>query len=126
VRGLHAQRPPHAQSKLVRVLQGAALDVAVDLRAGSPTYGEHVAVTLTADGGEQFYIPAGFAHGFLTLADATVLSYKLSAFHTPEAEVGVAWDDPDLAIAWPLGGREPILSDRDRGLPRLAESRLTL
>lgn len=120
LRGMHFQRPPHAQAKIVRCIVGAIWDVAVDLRGGSPTYGRWVAAELTAAGGEQLYVPAGFAHGFLTLTENAEVAYKASAYYAPESDEGLAWDDPDMAIAWPLGGTEPFLSGRDRALQRLA------
>lgn len=101
VRGLHFQRPPHAQDKLIRVLRGRILDVAVDIRRGSPTYGEHVAVELDGMGGRQLYIPAGFAHGFCTLVPDTEVFYKVTDFWMPDSENGVLWNDPALAIDWP-------------------------
>jgi dTDP-4-dehydrorhamnose 3,5-epimerase len=120
VRGLHFQTAPHAQGKLVRVLKGAIYDVAVDVRPGSATYGRWVAAELTAAGGEQLLVPRGFAHGYCTLEDETELFYKVDGQYAPELEGGVAWDDPDLAIAWPLAGA-PVLSDKDRKLPRLKD-----
>jgi len=119
IRGLHYQAGEAAQAKLVRCLVGAVYDVAVDLRAGSATYGRWVAATLTAAGGEQMYVPVGFAHGFCTLHPETVVAYKVSAYYARAAEAGLAWDDPDLGIPWPLDGRAPILSEKDRALPRL-------
>jgi dTDP-4-dehydrorhamnose 3,5-epimerase len=121
LRGIHYQRAPHAQAKLVRCLVGAIWDVAVDLRAGSPTYGKWVAATLTAAGGEQLFVPVGFGHGFLTLTEDTEVAYKASDYYAPECEGGIVWDDPDLAVAWPLDGMEPTLSGKDTILPRLAE-----
>ena len=121
LRGIHYQRAPHAQAKLVRCLVGAIWDVAVDLRAGSPTFGKWVAATLTATGGEQLFVPVGFGHGFVTLTDDVEVAYKTSDYYAPECEGGIVWDDPDLAIAWPLDGLEPVLADKDAGLPRLAE-----
>jgi len=120
VRGLHFQAPPHAQDKLVRVLRGAVLDVAVDLRRGSSTYGRWAAVELSASLWNQIFVPAGFAHGFCTLEPDTHVLYKLSAEYAPEFERGVRWDDPDLAIPWP-GMDRYILSERDRAWPTLSE-----
>jgi dTDP-4-dehydrorhamnose 3,5-epimerase len=117
LRGLHFQSPPHAQTKLVRVLRGAILDVAVDLRRGSPTYGRHVAVELSADNWRQLLVPRGFAHGFVTLEPMTEVFYKVDAFYAPAHDKGVRWDDPDLAVDWRLGGRTPILSAKDREQP---------
>lgn len=119
VRGLHFQRPPAAQAKLVSCLRGRILDIVVDLRTGSPTFGHHLAIEL-GENGDQIFIPEGFAHGFVTLTDDVLLSYKVSRLFDPGLDSGVAWDDPDLAIAWPLHGTEPILSERDRALPRLS------
>jgi dTDP-4-dehydrorhamnose 3,5-epimerase len=120
VRGLHFQTAPHPQGKLVRVLRGAIYDVAVDVRPGSPSYGRWVGAELTAAGGEQLFVPRGFAHGYCTLVDDTELFYKVDGRYAPDLEGGVAWDDPDLAIAWPVQG-EPVLSEKDRRLPRLKE-----
>ena len=120
IRGLHFQTAPHAQAKLVRVLRGAIFDVAVDIRPGSPTYGQWAAATLTAELGEQLFVPRGFAHGYCTLTDDTELFYKVDGLYAPQTEGGVLWNDPDLAIAWPLEG-EPMLSDKDRVLPRLKD-----
>lgn len=102
VRGLHYQRAPHAQSKIVRVVSGRILDIAVDLRQGSPTFGRHVAVELSADNRRQLFIPRGFAHGFATLSPQAVVQYKCDAPYVPSAEGGVAWNDPTLGIRWPL------------------------
>jgi dTDP-4-dehydrorhamnose 3,5-epimerase len=121
VRGLHFQRPPHAQAKLVGVLAGAALDVVVDIRKGSPRFGRHVAVELSAERGNQIFVPEGFAHGFCTLLPGTLLSYKVTAHYDAETDAGIAWDDPDLAIAWPALAKASSLSARDRRLPHLAE-----
>lgn len=119
LRGVHFQLPPHAQAKIVRCLAGAIWDVAVDLRAGSPTYGKWLAAELTAAAGEQLYIPAGFGHGFLTLTDNAEVAYKASDYYAPDCEAGIAWDDPELAIDWPLAGTTPVLSGKDTALPRL-------
>ncbi len=121
LRGLHFQRPPHAQAKLVRVLRGRILDVAVDLRAGSPSFGRHVAVELSDAEGAWLFVPRGFAHGYLTLEANTEVLYKLDAPYAPEHEGGVVWDDPQLAIPWPLPPGGPILSEKDRRLPKLVE-----
>jgi dTDP-4-dehydrorhamnose 3,5-epimerase len=120
LRGLHFQQAPHPQAKLVRALRGAIFDVAVDLRAGSPTYGQFVAAELTAEHGEQLFVPRGFAHGYCTLTDDTELAYKVDGLYAPETEGGVIWNDPDLAIPWPLD-REPILSEKDMLLPRFKD-----
>jgi dTDP-4-dehydrorhamnose 3,5-epimerase len=119
LRGIHFQTPPHAQAKLVRCLKGRIWDVAVDLRAASPTYGQWVAAELTAAKGEQLYIPAGFGHGFVTLEPDTEVAYKVDAFYAPDCDGGIAWDDPVLAISWPLPGAAPELSDKDARLPAL-------
>ena len=120
LRGLHFQKAPHAQGKLVRVLKGAIWDVAVDVRAGSPSFGRWAAAELTAAGGEQLFVPRGFAHGYVTLQDETELFYKVDGQYAPDLEGGVAWNDPDLALPWPLTG-EPVLSDKDQKLPRLKD-----
>jgi dTDP-4-dehydrorhamnose 3,5-epimerase len=121
VRALHLQVPPKAQAKLVRVLRGSVYDVAVDLRAGSPAYGCWVAATLTARGGEQIFIPRGFAHGYCTLEADTEVAYKVDDYYAPECERGLAWDDPTLGIAWPVSAADAVLSDKDRQLPRFAD-----
>jgi dTDP-4-dehydrorhamnose 3,5-epimerase len=121
VRGLHFQTPPHAQGKLVRVVRGAILDVAVDLRQGSPTYGAHVSTVVSAENGAQLWVPPGFAHGLCTLEPDTEVIYKLTAHYEPGCDRGLAWDDPALAIAWPVTAADAILSDRDRKHPTLAE-----
>ncbi len=122
VRGLHFQAPPHAQAKLVSVLRGAVLDVAVDIRVGSPSYGRHVAMTLTAERGEQMFVPRGFAHGYCTLEPDTLVAYKVDNFYAPAADGGIFWADPALAIAWPATPAQALLSDRDQRHPPLAAS----
>jgi dTDP-4-dehydrorhamnose 3,5-epimerase len=121
VRGLHFQVPPRAQDKLVRVVRGSVLDVAVDLRKGSPCFGHHVAVVLSADNWEQVFIPHGFAHGFCTLEPHTEVLYKVSDYYSAEHEAGLLWNDPALGISWPVRAGKAILSERDRHLPGLAE-----
>ena len=121
LRGLHFQSPPHAQVKLVRVTRGRILDVAVDIRRGSSSFGRHVAVELSSANWKQLLAPAGFAHGFITLEPDTEVIYKVSALYAPAHDHGLAWDDPALGIAWPLPPGGPVLSDKDRRHPRLAE-----
>lgn len=121
IRGLHYQRPPYAQAKLVRCLRGSIMDYAVDVRRGSPTYGRYVSAKLTADGGEQIFIPVGFAHGFITLEPDVEVTYKVSDFYAPECEGGIIWDDPTVAIDWSLGEKIPALSQKDLLLPTLAD-----
>lgn len=120
VRGLHFQLPPRAQAKLVRVSRGAIFDVAVDLRHGSPTFGRHVSVVVSAEEWNQLYVPVGFAHGFCTLAPDTEVIYKLTDVYAPDRERGLLWNDPALGIDWPVAEDDAILSPRDRGHPRLA------
>ena len=119
VRGLHFQRPPSAQGKLVRVVRGSILDLAVDIRQGSVTYGQHVACELSSANWQQLWIPAGFAHGFVTLEEDTEVLYKVDAYYDRETDAGIAWNDPALSIEWPVS--DPILSDKDRKAPRLAD-----
>lgn len=121
VRGLHFQAPPLAQAKLLRVTRGAIYDVAVDIRRGSPNYGRHVGIELSADNWTQLYVPAGFAHGFCTLTGNTEVLYKVSADYAPAAEGGILWNDPDLAIAWPIEAQEATLSARDMQWPRFGD-----
>jgi dTDP-4-dehydrorhamnose 3,5-epimerase len=121
IRGLHFQIAPQAQAKLIRVLQGAILDVAVDIRSASPTFGKFVAVTLDAENGEQLYIPHGFAHGFCTLTPDVMVAYKVDAYYSPEHDRALAWDDPAIGIPWPVSGAAAILSDKDRRAPKLAD-----
>lgn len=119
VRGLHYQVPPKFQAKLVRVTRGRILDVAVDIRQGSPTYGQHVSVELSEDNGLQLYIPVGFAHGFCTLEDATEVSYKVSDFYSPDHDRGLLWNDPRIAIPWPITAAGAIVSEKDAAQPLL-------
>lgn len=121
VRGLHFQTGPHPQAKLVRVLKGAIYDVAVDVRPGSATFGAWVGARLTAERGEQLFVPRGFAHGYCTLSDDTELFYKVDGLYAPECEGGVLWNDPDLAIDWPVAAEEAVTSDKDKVLPRLKD-----
>lgn len=122
LRGLHFQKIPHAQSKLVRVVKGAVLDVAVDIRKGSPTFGKHVAVELTEDNHRQLFVPRGFAHGFVVLSDEVVFQYKCDDFYAPECEGAIAWDDPDLGIDWRVPADKIILSAKDTCHPRLKDA----
>jgi len=117
VRGLHFQLPPYAQAKLVRVVEGSVLDVAVDLRHDSPTYGKHVAVELNAENKRQFFVPRGFAHGFAVLSETAVFQYKCDEYYHPEAEGAIAWDDTTLAIDWCLPADKVLLSEKDRHHP---------
>jgi dTDP-4-dehydrorhamnose 3,5-epimerase len=121
LRGLHFQALPHAQAKLIRVAEGSVFDVVVDLRAGSSTYGKSVSAILSADAWNQLFVPAGFAHGYLTLEPYTEVLYKVDDYYTPECEGGVIWNDPDLDIDWPLNGHDPVLSGKDQHLPRLKD-----
>lgn len=123
VRGLHYQMPPFTQAKLLQVLRGRILDVAVDLRRASPNFGQHVAVELAAGDGRQMFVPEGFAHGFMTLEPDTMVAYKVTSGYAPQSERGIAWDDPDLGIAWPQALRTAAtLSARDRQWPRLKDA----
>lgn len=122
LRGLHYQLPPHAQGKLVRVTQGAVFDVAVDLRAGSPTFGRWVGVELSGDNHRQLWLPPGMAHGFLVTSASADFLYKTTAYYAPEAERAVRWNDPALAIAWPTLPAAPTLSARDAAAPLLADA----
>jgi dTDP-4-dehydrorhamnose 3,5-epimerase len=119
LRGLHAQLAPHAQAKLVRVIEGEIFDVAVDIRLGSPSFGRFASAVLSADNHLQLYVPVGFAHGFCVTSARAQVEYKCSAPYDPACELAIAWDDPAIAIPWPV--REPVLSARDRAAPRLAE-----
>ena len=121
LRGFHFQAPPAAQGKLVSVLRGRILDVAVDIRCGSPTYGQHVSVELSAESGTQFYVPVGFAHAFITLEDNTLVMYKVTDYYTPEHDRGVRWSDPDIAFPWPCKIADIVTSEKDGHLPHLRD-----
>ena len=120
MRGLHYQRMPYTQAKLVRCVRGAVLDVAVDIRWGSPTFGQHVAVELTEDNHRQFFVPRGFAHGFSVLSEEVIFQYKCDNFYAPQAEGAISWNDPALAIDWRLPEEKVILSDKDKHHPPLS------
>jgi dTDP-4-dehydrorhamnose 3,5-epimerase len=126
LRGLHMQRGAAAQAKLVRVLEGAVLDVAVDLRKGSPSFGQHFAIELTADNRKQFFVPAGFAHGFVVLSEYATFFYKVDKFYEPGNEVGIIYNDKDLNIDWKLSDAEIILSEKDKRLGSFAEYAVNL
>ena len=121
MRGLHFQRPPYAQAKLVRCVKGKVLDVAVDIRKGSPTYGQHVAVELSEDNHRQFFIPRGFAHGFAVLSETAVFQYKCDNYYHPEADGGISIQDPDLGIDWKIDPTKAILSEKDLKHPLLKD-----
>tara|TARA_R110001583_G_C5671425_1_gene411202 strand:- start:29456 stop:30031 length:576 start_codon:yes stop_codon:yes gene_type:complete len=121
LRGLHFQLAPHAQSKLVRVIEGAVLDVAVDIRKGSPSFGQHVAVELSGENKKQMFIPRGFAHGFLVLTETTTFAYKVDNYYSPECDRGLAFDDKTLNIDWQLDSQSLLLSEKDITQPSLAE-----
>lgn len=120
IRGIHFQRPPHAQAKLVRCVRGRIIDYAVDLRRGSPTYGRFVAAELTAENATQIFVPVGFGHAFVTLEPDTEVVYRVSDVYAPDCDGGVLWNDPDIGFDWPLPATGPILSAKDAALPRLA------
>lgn len=122
LRGLHFQKPPFAQSKLVRVVKGAVLDVAVDIRKGSPTFGQHVAVELTEENHRQFFIPRGFAHGFSVLTDEVIFQYKCDNFYAPQSEGAIAWNDPALGIDWRIPADKVVLSEKDKHHPLLKDA----
>lgn len=121
LRGLHFQLPPHAQGKLVRVTRGKILDVCVDIRDRSPTFGRHIAVELSAENWRQLWVPVGFAHGYLTLEDDTEVMYKTTDYYAPQADRGIAWDDPSLGIDWGVSPDAVTLSEKDRRQPRFAD-----
>jgi dTDP-4-dehydrorhamnose 3,5-epimerase len=121
IRGIHFQNPPSGQGKLVRCTRGSIMDYAVDLRAGSPTYGQHVGYELSASNGRQLWVPVGYGHAFVTLEPDTEVAYKVTALYDPATDGGIRWDDADIAIDWPLPPEGPTLSDKDAVLPRLAE-----
>lgn len=121
LRGLHFQNPPYTQSKLVRVIQGKVVDVAVDIRKGSPTFGQHVAVELTGANHRQFFIPKGLAHGFVVLSDTALFQYKCDEFYHPESEGAIAWNDPALSIEWPIPISDIELSEKDNHHPFLKD-----
>jgi dTDP-4-dehydrorhamnose 3,5-epimerase len=122
LRGLHYQLPPHAQGKLVRVVSGEVYDVAVDIRRSSPTFGRHVGALLSAENKHQLFIPAGFAHGFVTLSDHAEFLYKTTDYYAPQSERAIAWNDPDLAIDWHIAADEVKLSAKDQAAPRFADA----
>ena len=122
LRGLHFQKGKYSQSKLVRVVQGRVLDVAVDIRRGSPTFGKHVAVELSAENHRQFFIPRGFAHGFVVLSDEAVFQYKCDNLYAPQEEGAIAWNDPEIGIDWRISANKVILSEKDKIHPLLSES----
>ncbi|MBV8848047.1 MAG: dTDP-4-dehydrorhamnose 3,5-epimerase [Methylobacteriaceae bacterium] len=119
IRGLHFQVPPHTQAKLVRVLRGAVYDVAVDLRRSSKTYGKWCGARLTADGGEQIFVPQGFAHGYCTLEPDTVVAYKVDSYYAPHSEAGLIWNDPEIGIDWSVSASRVLVSEKDSKLPSL-------
>lgn len=121
IRGIHFQRPPHAQGKLVRCTKGAIMDYAVDLRRGSPTYAQHVAAELTAENGDQLWIPPGFGHAFVTLVDETDVAYKVTDTYAADCDSGIRWNCPGVGIDWPLPKTGAVLSDKDRALPPLTQ-----
>lgn len=122
LRGLHFQKPPYAQNKLVRVILGSVLDVVVDIRRGSPTFGKHVSVELSGENHRQIFIPRGFAHGFVVLSPEVVFQYKCDNFYSPQSEGALAWDDPELGIDWKIPAEKIILSEKDKHHPRLKDA----
>ena len=124
LRGLHYQKGEWSQAKLVRVIKGRVLDVAVDIRKSSPTFGQHVMVELSEDNKRQFFIPRGFAHGFLVMSQEAVFTYKVDNVYAPQAEAGIRFDDPDLDIEWPIDSKDMLLSDKDVKAPRMKDAEL--
>lgn len=122
LRGLHYQKGQWSQAKLVRVIKGCVLDVAVDIRRSSPTFGHHVMVELSGENKRQFFIPRGFAHGFLVMSDEAVFTYKVDNMYAPQAEAGIRWDDPQLAINWPIDPKDVITSEKDLRQPLLKDA----
>jgi len=122
LRGLHFQKMPYAQSKLVRVIKGSVLDIAVDIRKGSPTFGKHIALELSEENKLQFFVPRGFAHGFVVLSDEAIFQYKCDNYYAPQSEGGIMWNDPDLNIDWQIPVEDIILSGKDKNNPLLSES----
>ncbi|MCR4602064.1 MAG: dTDP-4-dehydrorhamnose 3,5-epimerase [Prevotella sp.] len=122
LRGLHYQKGVYSQAKLVRVIKGCVLDVAVDIRRHSPTFRQHVMVELSEDNKRQFFIPRGFAHGFLVLSDEAIFTYKVDNVYAPQAEAGICWNDPELGIAWPVDGAEVLASEKDLKQPLLKDA----
>ena len=122
LRGLHYQIPPYSQAKLVRVIEGSVLDIVVDIRKASPTFGQHVAIELTAENQHQIFIPQGFAHGFIVLSDSATFSYKVDNYYSPEHERGIAFDDKNLAINWRIPLKDIELSNKDKSLPSLSDA----
>ena len=121
LRGLHFQKPPHAQAKLVRCIEGKVLDVVVDIRDGSETFGQHIIVELSVENKKQVFIPRGFAHGFVVLSNSAIVSYKVDNMYTPEYDVGIRWDDPILDIQWGISQSKVLVSERDANLPFFSE-----
>jgi dTDP-4-dehydrorhamnose 3,5-epimerase len=121
IRGLHFQAHPKAQGKLVRVIQGAIFDVAVDIRRSSPTYGQYVSAVLSAENWKQLWVPVGFAHGFCTTEPNTQVIYKVTEFYSAADDRGIAWNDPDINVSWPFGSAKAVLSEKDQNHPRLAD-----
>lgn len=122
LRGLHFQKPPHCQSKLVRVVEGRVLDVAVDIRRGSPTFGQYAAVELSGENKRQFFVPRGFAHGFVVLSPTATFQYKCDNYYAPQSEGSIAWNDPQIGIDWHIEADQVILSEKDRHHPALADA----